>query len=166
MDGLTYLRAPTPPTRPQRSPRTPPPNLTTPAAVGSGKRNSNSAQPSVGQTASLSPPANLDSDITLVASENPPTSPSNTPDLVGHISTLEGMHGIAEGNLEAITLRRVLFSHTDKIKIPDLTKADTDPPKETNTMVPRQQSTPILPVVLTPRIELGSLYRASTTHML
>ena len=74
----------------------------TPAAVRSGKINSKLAQPTGGKNASPSPPADLDSDVTLVASigesdgnsdyvkleENSPTSLANTPDLTGHISEL------------------------------------------------------------------------------
>ena len=75
----------------------------TPAAVGSGKINSNRAQPTDGQITSPSPPANQYSDVTLVASirnidgdsdyvdsaKNSHTSPANTPDLEGHITELE-----------------------------------------------------------------------------
>ena len=44
------------------------PDPVAPTAVGSGKRNSNCAQPTDIQTASPSLPVNLDSDVTVVAS--------------------------------------------------------------------------------------------------
>ena len=119
------------------------PDPATPAAVGSGKRNSNRARPTDGQTASPSPPANLDSDVTSVASiggsdgdsdyvelaENSPPSPANMPDLAGHIIELEEMHDVAEGELDAIARPTVLFSHTDELEIPELADAKTDPPE-------------------------------------
>ena len=76
------------------------PKPAAPAAVGSGKRNSNRAQPTDNKTASPSQIADQDSDITLVVSigesdgnsdyvkseEISPTSPANTTDLAGYIS--------------------------------------------------------------------------------
>ena len=84
-------------------------NPVTPAAVGSGKKNSNLAQPTDGQTMPPSPPANTDSDVMLVASigrsecdsdyvklaKKLPTSPANTPDLAGHTRKLEAMKAIS-----------------------------------------------------------------------
>ena len=58
-----------------------------------------------------------------------PKSPSrlaNTPNLVGHISKLEMMHEVLEGNIDAIFQTTVLFSHTDKLKISEFADADTD----------------------------------------
>ena len=89
------------------------PDPDTPAAVGSGKRNSNRAQPTDVQTVSPSPPSDQDSDVMLAAiigesdsdsdyvesAENSPTSPSNKPDLEGHISDLEEMYEVAEGKI-------------------------------------------------------------------
>ena len=80
---------------------------------------------------SPSPPANLDSDVTLVASilksdgdshyvessENSPTSLANTLDIAGHISELEEMHEVAKGELNAIARPRVLFSRIDNLEI-------------------------------------------------
>ena len=68
------------------------------------------------QTASPSPPADLDSDVTSVASigewdgdsdyvelaENSPTILANKLDLAGHISKLEEMNKFAEGELDTI----------------------------------------------------------------
>ena len=71
-----------------------------------------------------------DSDSDYVESaENSPTSLANTPDLVGHISELEEMHEVAEGELDAIARPTVLFSRTNELKIPELTNAETDPPE-------------------------------------
>ena len=81
------------------------PDPTTPAAVGSGKINSNRARPTDGKTASPSTPANPDSEFMLAASfggsngksdyvksaKNSPTIQSNTPDFAGHTSELEAM---------------------------------------------------------------------------
>ena len=79
------------------------PNPAKLAAVGSGKINSTRARPKDGQTASTSSPGDPYRDVTSVVSiggsdnnsnyvksaENSPTSPSNAPDLAGHISELE-----------------------------------------------------------------------------
>ena len=79
------------------------PDPATPEAVRRGKINSNREQPKEGQTASPSPPANQDSDATLVASigesdnksdyvylgKKSPTSPANMPDLALNIIKLE-----------------------------------------------------------------------------
>ena len=92
---------------------------------------------------SPSPPANLDSDVTSVASiggsdvdsdyvksaEKSPMIPANTPDLMGHISELEEMHKFTEGNLSAIAQMTVLFSHTNELEIPYIADAKTDPPE-------------------------------------
>ena len=80
------------------------------------------------QTASSIPTANLDSDVTLVASigendsdsdyfesaKNSPTSPANMPDLVGHIK-MEEMHEVAEGKLVELAQPTVIFSRIDKL---------------------------------------------------
>ena len=111
----------------------------TTAAVRSGKINSNNAQPTDGQTASPSPPAYPDSDVTLVASiggsdgdwdyvesaKKSPMSLENMPDLNGNIRELEKMHEALEGELDAIARPTVIFSHTDKLKIPKLVDAKT-----------------------------------------
>ena len=105
------------------------PDPDAPVAVGSGKINSNCAQPTDGQTASPSPPVDQDSDVTSVASigesdddsdyaelaKNSPTSSANTPDLVVHISKLEEMHEVAESNLVELAWSTVLFSRTDEL---------------------------------------------------
>ena len=79
------------------------PDPAAPADVRNGKINSNCAQPTEGKTVSPSPPANQDSDVTLVESiggsdgdsdyvesgKNSPTIPANTPDLEGYISELK-----------------------------------------------------------------------------
>ena len=86
------------------------PKPATPAAVGSGKRNSNCARPMDGQTTSTSLPADPDSDVKLVAiigesdgdsdyvesAENSPPSLANTPDLAGHIIEMGAMHKVLE----------------------------------------------------------------------
>ena len=96
-----------------------------------------------GQTASPSPPANPDSDAVLAASfgrsyvnsdyvnsaKNSPTSLSNTLDLVVHISKLEAMHEVSEGELDAIARLTVILSHTDELKILELADAETNPPE-------------------------------------
>ena len=103
------------------------PNPAALADVGIGKRNSNRARPTDGQTTSPSPPVDQDSDVTLVASigesnddldyvelaKNSPTSPSNTSDLEGHISELEEIHKVAEGNIVGIAQPMVLFYRID-----------------------------------------------------
>ena len=108
---------------------------------------------------SLSPPANLDSDVILVASivgsdgnsdyvesdEDSPTSPANTPDLAGHISELEEMHEVAEGELCTIAQPTVLFSHTNELEIPELSVTETNLWKTSKTMAPRRRSTSSLP---------------------
>ena len=119
------------------------PDPATPAAVGFGKINSNRARPTDGQTASPSPPADPDSDVTLAASlvgsdgdsdyvdseEKSPMSLSNTPDLTGHIRELEAIHEVSEGDIDAIARPTVLFSHTNELKIPELVNAETNPLK-------------------------------------
>ena len=85
----------------------------TPAAGGSGKRNSNQAQPTDGQTVSPSPPVDPGSDFMSVAiiggsdsdsdyvdsDKKSPTISANALDLAGHISKLEAMHNVLEGDL-------------------------------------------------------------------
>ena len=58
--------------------------------------------------------------------ENSTTSPANTPDLEGHISELEEMHKVAEGDLVELTRPTVIFFHIDKFKLPDFDNAKTD----------------------------------------
>ena len=74
----------------------------TPAAIGSGKRNSNQAQQTDNQTASPSPTTDPENDVTLIVgiggsdgnsdyvelAENLPVIPANMPVLVGHIRKL------------------------------------------------------------------------------
>ena len=62
--------------------------------------------------------------------ENSTTSPENTLDLVGHIRKLEVMHKVSEKEINAISRPTVLFSHTDELKILDLSNVETDPPKK------------------------------------
>ena len=106
------------------------PDPATPVAGRSSKINSNRLRPTNGQTASPSLPVNLDSDVTLVASigesdgdsdyvesaENSPTSPANTPDLGGHISELEEMHEVVEGELDVIAQPTVIFSRIEYLE--------------------------------------------------
>ena len=129
--------------RPPALTRTATTDPATPAAVRSGKINPNRARPTDGQTASSSPPADPDSDVVSVASiggsygdsdyvksaKNSPTSPSNMPDLAGHIRDLEAVHEVLEGELKAIARPTVLLSHTNELKIPEPAEAETDPPK-------------------------------------
>ena len=119
------------------------PNPATPAAVWSGKRSSNCARPTDSQTASSSPPANPDSDVTSVETirgsdgdsnyvglaEKSPTSPANMPDLAGHIIKLEAMHKVLEVDINAITRPTVLFSYTGELKIMELANAENEPPE-------------------------------------
>ena len=140
------------------------PNPATPASVGSGKINSNCAQPTDGQTASPSP-ANQDIDVTLVASigesngesdyvesdKSSPMIPANTTDFMGHISKLEEMHEVAEGELVKIARPTVLFSRINELEIPDLDNVKTDLTETTNTMAPRRRSTPRIPCRTHPR---------------
>ena len=141
------------------------PDPATPAAVGNGKINSNHAQPIDGQTASCSPPANQDSDVTSVAStgesngysdyveltKNSPTSQANTPDLAGNIRILEEMYEVADSELVELTQPMVLFSQIDKFKPPELVDSKTVPPEnhQDNGNTPRiftQPSTPHSPL--------------------
>ena len=105
------------------------PDPATPAAVGSGKRNSNRAQPTDGQTASPSPPYDQDSDIILVVSigeigddsdcvesaENSPTIPANTTYLTGHIRELGEMHKVAEGDIVELAQPTVFLSRINEL---------------------------------------------------
>ena len=65
-----------------------------------------------------------DSDYVKLA-ENSPTIPANTPYLAGHISKLEEMYKVAEGDLASPT---VLFYRIDEIEILELNDAKTYPP--------------------------------------
>ena len=65
----------------------------------------------------------------IESSENSPTSPANTPDLEGHISELEEMHEVSEGNLVKLAQPTVLFSYIDKLELPELDNAETNPPE-------------------------------------
>ena len=65
---------------------------------------------------------------------------ANTPDLAGHISKLGEMHEVLKGEIDAISLSTVLFSHTDELKIPELANAKTS-----KTMAPCRQSKPRRP---------------------
>ena len=137
------------------------PNPTTLSAVGSTKINSNHARPTDVQTASPSPPPDPDSDVISAASfggsdgdsdyfessKNSPTSPANTPDLAGHISELEAMHEVLEGDINAIAQPTVLFFHTDELNISDLANAETDPPEnhQDNDSTPPVNTHPSLP---------------------
>ena len=60
---------------------------------------------------------------------NSPMSPANTPDLEGHISELEEMHEVAEGDLVELARPMVLFSLIDELKLPELDNAKTDLPE-------------------------------------
>ena len=119
------------------------PDPAAPAAVRSGKINSNRARPTDSQTASPSPPTNQDSDVTLMASigesdggsdnvesaENSPTSPANTPDLEGYISEMEEMHKVSEGELIILSQPTVIFYRIDELELTELDNAETDPPE-------------------------------------
>ena len=48
---------------------------------------------------------------------------------MGYISELEAMHKVLEGDIDAIKRPTVFFSHTDEIKFPGLTDAETKPPQ-------------------------------------
>ena len=62
-------------------------------------------------------------------SENSPTILVNTPDLAGHISKLEAMHEVLEGELDVIARPTVLFSHREEIEITELADAETNLPE-------------------------------------
>ena len=95
------------------------------------------------QIAPPSPPADHDSDVTSAAgfggsdgdsdyvklAENSPTSPADMPDLKGKIVKLETMHEVSEGEMNDIVQTTVILSHTNKIKIPELVNAKTNPPE-------------------------------------
>ena len=51
-------------------------------------------------------------------------------DLKGHIRELETIHEVLEGEIDDIVWTTVIFSHTDKLKIPELSNMDTDPPEK------------------------------------
>ena len=63
------------------------------------------------------------------STENLPMSLSNTPGLKVHVRELETIHKVSEGEIDAIVRPTVLFSHNDKLKIPELVDAETDPPE-------------------------------------
>ena len=63
------------------------------------------------------------------SAEKSPTSASNTPDLAGHISELEAMHKVSDGEIDAITEPTVILSHTYKLKMLELANVKTDLPK-------------------------------------
>ena len=48
------------------------------------------------------------------------------PNLAVHISALEEMHKVAEGDVVKLAGPTVLFSRIDEIEIPDLNNAETD----------------------------------------
>ena len=137
------MRAETSHTAPELT-ETAAPNPAAPADFGIGKRNSNRARLTDGQTASPSLPANQDSDVTLVESigesdnnsdsvesaEKSPTSLANMPNLVGHISELEEMHEVAEGELVELAQTMVVFSHIDELEIIELDDVETEPPEK------------------------------------
>ena len=154
------------------------PNPATPAAVGSGKINSNRARPTDIQTASPSLPGDPDRDVTLVASiggsdnnsdyvklaKNSPMSPSNTPDLVGHIRKLEGMHKVAEGELDAIAQPTVLFFPHRRSQNSGARRCRDQPagkPPRRWRHAAVQHSA--FPSAFTPGIHPGSIIRASAT---
>ena len=119
------------------------PNPNKPVAVRSGKRNSNCAVPTDSQTASPSPPANQYSDVALVeiigesyrnsdyveSAKKLPTDMANTLDLAGHISELELIHEVAEGELVELARPTVIFSCIDELEILELDNTETDPPE-------------------------------------
>ena len=119
------------------------PNPDAPAAIGSGKRNSNRTQPTDGQTTPPSLPADQDSDVTLVESigesdgdsdyvestENSPTIPDNTLDLAGHISELEEMHEVTENELVKLTQPTVLSPRINELELSELDDDENDPPE-------------------------------------
>ena len=119
------------------------PNPAALEAVGSGKRNSNRARPTDGQTVSPSIPADQDIDFTSVESigerdgdsdyvksaENSSTSPANTLDLEGHINELEEMHEVVESELVKLTRLTVIFFCIDELELPELDDAETNPPE-------------------------------------
>ena len=61
--------------------------------------------------------------------ENSPTGLANTPYLVGHISKLEEMNEVAEGELIELAGPTVLFSCIYELEIPELDNAETNPPE-------------------------------------
>ena len=66
----------------------------------------------------------IDSDSDYVKSaDNSPMSSANTLDLEGHITELEMMHEVLEGEINAIFQPMVIFSHTNEIKILELDNA-------------------------------------------
>ena len=51
------------------------------------------------------------------------------PDLAGHIRKMETMHEVLVEDIDAIVQPTVLFSQTNKIKVPELVDTKNDPPK-------------------------------------
>ena len=72
--------------------------------------------------------------------ENSTTSLANTLDLTGHISKLEEMHEVAEGEIFELARPTVIFSRIEELKIPELDDAETNPPEN------HQENGVILPV--------------------
>ena len=113
------------------------------AAVRIGKRHSSRACPTDGQISPPSPPIDPDSDVISAESfggsdgdldyaelaENSPTRSVNTPDFEGHIRKLETMHEVSEGEIDTIVQPIMIFSHTDELKIPELSDNKTKQPE-------------------------------------
>ena len=81
------------------------------------------------------------------SAENSSTSPANTPYLAGHISELEVMHEVAEGELVELARPTVLLSRIKELEIPELDDAKTDPPEnhQDNGTTPLVKIQPFLP---------------------
>ena len=58
-----------------------------------------------------------------------PASLANTPDLEGHISELEEMHEVSEGELVELARPTVLFSRINELELPELDNSKTGPPE-------------------------------------
>ena len=118
-------------------------DITTPAAVRSGKINSNHAHPMDGQNTSPRTPSEPDSDVTLTSryggsdgkseyvksTENSPSSSANMLEFSGHIRELKMIHEVTVGEINEIIQPTVLFYHTNKLKITELYDAKTEPTK-------------------------------------
>ena len=92
---------------------------------------------------SPSPPADQDSDVTLVASigesdgnsdyvesaKNSPTSPANTLELEEQISELEKIQEVKEGDLVKLSVLTVLLSCIDELELPEIDDDKTYPPE-------------------------------------
>ena len=68
-----------------------------------------------------------DNSYYVESAENLLTIPAITPDLTGHIRKMEEIHEVAEGKIVELARATVLFSRIDKLEIPELNDADTDP---------------------------------------